>query len=258
MRFPFLVLAFLLLITACDSNDDPDPVEITQIVFEAGQQRVYTRESILITNDFEGNEIDRAEEQETFVVERSSNPDPVPGIENTIQLDIYPAESPDLVSSVWYTQSESQLVYVATRSFSPFIVLKTGGHPVLNPFFPEMSGQDVASGPDEIFVLDPPRIALQFPLEAGRSWTALMRDDFLITSEVLEQEILSVEGGRFSCQVVRSLNGFVDDPVEYTDYITTDGLVKRVGRREGPGRDSQNNPAFTIFEQTVELVEIRD
>ena len=260
MRIPLLVLAITLLFSACDSNENTGPVEIDQVLFKPDQVRIYASESILIGFDEEGNEVERREDRDTFIVEIVRQPEPVPGFENVIQMDTRFPGFPDDVASRWYIQNDSQLVDVAFRNGGGlFASLKTGSRDLMHPFLP--GAELLVAGPDMITVNDPPRVVLEFPMELGKSWVSLVTDNFLITAEVLEPEDVSVPAGTYSCQVIRTFNGYINgNPEELTHYFADDGLVKRTRRQDIPEyRDSQNNPTGPgLFESTLELIEIRE
>ena len=257
MRIPFIFLIVSLFLVACDSNSEPEDLVIKSIVFEPGQQRLYEQDIVLIGRDFDGNELERIEEHDIFVVEARAESEQVPEIDNTIQIDTRYPEHPESVTSHWYIQSDSQLVEVAYRNAGSYVTLKKGTKGFIGPILP--FGEIRNEVPDIITVRRVPRIVLKLPLETEKSWVSLMEGDLLITGEILEPEKIEVPSGEYLCQVIKTIHTLQGSSTEMVHYITSEGLIKRTERSEFPYRDSQNNPAGTAtLEKTLILVEVNN
>ena len=261
MRIPFICLIILLSLAACDSNDNDEIQIIENITFKPGQKRTYEQNLILISRDTSGNEVSRTEENAVYVVEARAESESVPEIEGTIQVDMYDPEEPEMVTSNWYTQSDSQLVEVAYRGVGPYIMLKNQSALLRDSFSLFGEIYDEALSGNEITVRVDPRTVLEYPLMEGLNWVSLTSSQFdlVITGEVLEPESIEVPGGTFGCQVVKTTHAFRGISVEMTHYLTAEGLVKRIEKWEGAGRDGQNNPTVTMgIERTVLLVGVEN
>ena len=128
-----------------------------------------------VVRDDDGEELQRTEKQAVFIVEAKSESESVPEIDGTIQVDANYPDQPDLTTSYWYTQSDSQLIEIAYRNPGPLVMLKNrrSGF-MMNPFmiFGELEKKDAPS--NEITVRLFPRTVLEFPLMAGKSWVSLV------------------------------------------------------------------------------------
>jgi hypothetical protein len=86
---------------------------------------------------------------------------------------------------------------------------------------------------DSISYILPPRKSLHYPLSEGVRWLVYdVSGLFTINKEVVGITYIDVPAGRFLCYKVRWLwdmdeDGGLDSELEYYDYISTVGLVKR-------------------------------
>lgn len=86
---------------------------------------------------------------------------------------------------------------------------------------------------DSIIYEHPPLLSLQYPLKIGSQWVYRMPDNpWAIDKKVLAKEDVRVPAGKFKCYKIQWLfdidgNGAWDSDIEFFDYISTKGLVRR-------------------------------
>jgi len=95
--------------------------------------------------------------------------------------------------------------------------------------FPAMPGR-----PDSLIFEDPPVRCLAYPLTVGREWVYRQPGaPWAINKRVLAVEQVEVPAGTFECYAVRWLidfwepHGEWDDDIEWVDYFSDSGLVRR-------------------------------
>lgn len=86
---------------------------------------------------------------------------------------------------------------------------------------------------DSVIIQNPAPLVYKYPFKTGGHWTFIENEDFMIAKIVSRKEVLELESGIFSCYKIDWLydwddNGEWDDDISLSDYVSKEGLVRRV------------------------------
>ncbi|MEZ4701005.1 MAG: hypothetical protein R2834_11785 [Rhodothermales bacterium] len=247
-----MLACYALFSTGCDA-EDPDEGTLKAIAFAPGGTLRYQTTLTTTVTGFDGVVRSTSSDIDTFAVNVSPTSEDIPGIPNTLQLDLFDPAEPALRDAVWYIQNDSQLVEVAYRNGetgAPALGIKRS--PAFERFvtaWRTVEGR-VAGTPGDIQIRADPRVVVTFPLEIGSRWTSFT-DPWLQVREALREEPLDVPAGTFDCVVVETIT-MEDNPENghFTDHVTSAGLVQRVYQYDSDARDAENQLIGTLFFET--------
>jgi hypothetical protein len=112
---------------------------------------------------------------------------------------------------------------------------------------------------DSLIIEQPPIKILDYPLKVGARWSyRLEHDPWRIDREVLATETVQVPAGKFVCYKIRfhydfDNDGEWDENVVLTDYISSQGLVKRVGEYKDLEQTDETGAIIDTFESGEEI-----
>ena len=248
MRIVFIVgVAFVLI--SCDSSSPSslDSFSIDRIEFVDGQKRIY---SVLATStiyDADGNKLLKSTVMDsTMVVEVKSSSISHPMA--PILLESYYPRAPQLRTSHWYNQTKTDLQLVETL----FETFSAGPGPLLKAALP--SSGIMLQGIIPSSLLTNPFVVLNYPLESGKNWIT----QFELTGLTQETEVTGTENvetaaGTFSCVITKVTSSIA---IQQWNYISKEGLVRRIERSESTVFDSSNPGGSFVLETTYELTSV--
>ncbi|MHA2601287.1 MAG: hypothetical protein AM324_004050 [Candidatus Thorarchaeota archaeon SMTZ1-83] len=112
---------------------------------------------------------------------------------------------------------------------------------------------------EDIFVIIPPEVVLEWPLEVGMEWMAHRSPLSTVRKKVVDRETVVTGAGTFSCyriEVIREFGPlFLLDPLVSYEWFSDEGLVKRSTEMTGEWTDPYGNPSGTFVVTDVYLLE---
>jgi len=143
-------------------------------------------------------------------------------------------------TQVWYKQYPDSLIEVAYSS--------AGATPFVLPKRAQASGMSVHALvqeevsmrvplvvqwlmrekgiQDSVIERDENRVVYRFPLVVGTSWTSFQAP-FLETRQVVGYEVVTVGDRAYWCAKIRTMIPTLDPALEWYDFVSSEGLVKR-------------------------------
>ena len=231
---PALLLALAGLSGCGLFGEEEEGDDLLDIVrFELDQNLVYAWSQSTVTSD--GVVVSSVHDTIAARVVRVD--DEMGSYSNLIRIDVFSQREPEIVATTWYRPTDATLFESAYRNAGgPNVLPKRRAGTAASPevltlpaLVRSLVGRKGAAPTreEETIVRSEERIVYQYPLEAGRKWTAFS-DPFLQTREVLGIEEVTVPAGTFRCAKIRtSLPVFEETTIEWIDYVATDGLVLR-------------------------------
>jgi hypothetical protein len=102
------------------------------------------------------------------------------------------------------------------------------------------------------------RVVLQAPLEKDRSWTSF-REPFLSRRAVTERTAIETRAGRFDVVKLETTLPEMAPSLRWFDYVSSDGLVRRVVTDTLERRDEEGAVAGDyLFRESYELTDHQD
>lgn len=225
--------AVLLLLAGCGLFGDDEPVSTLTVTFEPNQRYDYVWSQT--TRAADGSTISSI--RDTLTARVIGVNDEMGSFSNLIRIDVFSRSEPANVATTWFRSTDATLFESAYRNAGGPNVLPK--QPAGSPSSPEVLWQpaligqlvgkagDASTREEETIIRAEERIVYQYPLEAGRKWTAFS-DPFLQTREVLGVEEVRVQAGTFRCAKIRTtLPVFGESTIEWIDYVAAEGLVLR-------------------------------
>ena len=235
-----LLPVFALALAGCGlfGGEDEDENARVVVAFELDQNRVYAWSQSTVTSD--GAVISSV--RDTIAARVVRMDDEMASYSNLIRIDVFSQREPEIVATTWFRPTEATLFESAYRNAGGPNVLPK--RPAGNRPSPEVLTLPALVRPlvgkagvastreEETIVRTEERIVYQYPLEAGRKWTAFS-DPFLQTREVLGIEEVTVLAGTFRCAKIRTtLPVFEETSIEWIDYVAAEGLVLRTVKQQ--------------------------
>ncbi len=228
-----LLLWSVLVAAGCGPTDPVDPV-LENVRLPLGGVFVYAW--TLQQGDSAALELVA---QDTIVVAVAAAGETIGALTGLTRLDAYSSRSPAELTSVWYQSTPARLAEVAYRGAGRIPVvhpklsllaptrrlLRPRTSPAFVPLLLQLRSAG-ATASDSIQLRSDPRIVYEFPLQQGKEWTSF-RNPFLETRTVEAFTDLDVGGMKLAAVVRTFIPSFAPD-LQWRDYVTRDGLVKRV------------------------------
>lgn len=246
----------LLLLTACDSQDDDLRVRL-----DPGTTATYRAEF----TEVRPGEPDAVIATGTLTQRVVADGQTVKGQRGLTEVLVTGTGDYGGAVRLWYRAGDRQLEEVAysVSLFGATTPLKAAA---ADPTLPIGVQRRIAAvlgktaGGDSVIVRTPPRIVLEYPLEAAQSWTHFVADDIPLrsTRTVLGQETVETPDGDHACWQVRTVLFFGADEltdIDWVDCLDADGLVARtIQYRDIPVTGPTGEPTggtVTQIERTV-------
>lgn len=230
----FLAVAFLLglCFTGCDERSKAFPDTIKQFPLEEGNKWTYA-----LSFEFTPFENDSGDDNKEFLyydeIELSINGDTllegnIPVIKTTeirgiskLERNSYVSQTRSGLYSHGYCPGGTDILKKSVKGVHLEFELLM---PVYDP------GPLIGDG--EIFIENPPRQIIRFPVTAGSEWTYLQpKDEFRlrIDKKVIGMETLSISGREFKCwKIVWDYSGSLAfEGIKLTEWIADEGIIQR-------------------------------
>lgn len=263
-------VALLLLASACDSAGDT----FSRVDLEVGQRLEYETRYIgdgffegEAPYDVTGRLVER-------VAARNQTLEGRRGL-TVVESESTDSESPGLTfrATTWYRPTAVRLEEIAYRfsgdgpalgGLRPAAPLADPSLPrLVNRFLAEHAAARPGDGDEcpyncETTFRDPARIVIEYPADAGRTWTHFDLDGFSSTREVLEMGSITNSAGTFLCAVVRTrLSDRSDRELDWIDWIGEAGLVQRRITYRTPFTRADGTAGESVATENADLVSIR-
>jgi hypothetical protein len=237
MKCAFLsIAAFLVFISGCKKDDNPaDPALVGSISgLTSGKTWMYAWSAT--DSDTAGQVISTT--TDTVSVRVASTDDTLGSYQHLIRLDAQSIPRPRGIARLWYQLAGNSLVEIAYSNVgaSPIAwpkrsaqsALETMKEPPVFSLWPKtvialVRSQGLA---DSILFRDEARVVYEFPLSVGKTWTSFTVP-FLQIREVVGAETVECAGKSYECAKIKTTDPTVDPTMEFFDYISSEGLVKR-------------------------------
>ena len=229
---------WIVLLTAAVGGCDPSTTEpvVDAPSFHVGQRWVYTHDAVL--TDSTGAVLNAL--HDSVEVKVVSVNDTLDGMTGLVRMDLVsllpwfgPGPAPG-TQSLWYGTAMDGLTEYAYRNpgATVLVMLKAGGEQrafrVGSLFDPVRAVRQEAAG-DSIQRRDEPRRVLVYPLKKGTAWDAF-RVPFLQHREVADIETVGVMGRNMQAARIRTTLPVEYGPLEWDDWVSPRGLLRRVIR----------------------------
>lgn len=252
---PFVLLCLLATVgfLGCDSTNEEDAL-VSAVGLDEGTTFSY-RWSIMDTS-LSNIPID----SDILQVKIAATGEEVGPHKDLIRIEVSSSADKDLVSDIWYRETEAQVVEIAYRNSAvlPLAAPKQGKHSsrahwsLLSPFSSDFASKSA----DSTVIRDESRVVYRLPLTSGQEWTSFS-DPFVQTRKVVGTETVTVEAGTFECVVIASESPDTFSNVVWHDYVAKEGLVLRVIKSTFELRDTVGNLLeSTNREERLELTSI--
>ena len=173
-----------------------------------------------------------------------------------IRMEAYSVPHYIGTTKVWYKQYPDSLVEVAysTAGATSVVLPKMAGRSSIGSRILTRGNGDYVRLPllirwilerrgieDTTIERTDKRIVYRYPLSVGASWTSFS-DPFLQTREVEDYETVTAGDQTFWCARIRTRLPLIDPDVEWFDYVSAGGLVRRVVYYPAMQVTSSDNP----------------
>ncbi len=230
------VIAILLCVSGCKKNDNPvDPV-LGQGIFELSAGKTWMYAWSMTGTDSLGNILSSA--TDSVRVSVASTDDTLGSYQHLVRLEAQSIPRPRGIARLWYQFSGDSLVEIAYSNVgaSPIAWPKRSAQSTTGtikepPAFSLLPKAVIAllrskGFADSVLFRDDSRVAFEFPLSVGKTWTTFSYP-FPQIREVVGTETIQCPGGSFVCAKVKTTDPTIDSTMVFYDYVSINGLIKR-------------------------------
>ncbi|MFQ5568592.1 MAG: hypothetical protein ACE5G0_02890 [Rhodothermales bacterium] len=201
-------------------------------------------------------------EQDEFIARVVRDRELNTSFDNLVQVDITSVSTDSVASTIWYEETQDQLVEVASRNTAgkPLVApkhatLHTGFSAPSSLSLPRIVALSLEERPpvlhealtDSIIIRQEPRIVFEFPLEFAEPWVSFT-DPFVEIRRIVGVDTVTVEAGTFPCTLVKTEIPLDIPFLGWFDCVSEEGLILRIIERPFTG------PPPFILREHLELI----